>query len=226
MFKLALFLGLGLATSWGSTIDSGAVFTSANLVSDGTTVQFSLSSTDGYFSLFQLGPGVPGGANLGCPLGIEICPYGQTYNIQAFFTDALSGGVQAMAIIDGISVGSVLIDCPDPACPQTAVVLTAQPIDISAPGDYVIPFSASGQIQAAPLSCIVPSPCPLILDQTISGVGLLSFSVVTSSPGFFGVPNSTPGPLRWEFESVPEPSTILPVLVGLAAIQWRRHLRK
>jgi hypothetical protein len=222
MFKIALFLGLGL-TSWGSIIDSGTVFTPANFVSDATTVQFSLSSTDGNFSVFQLASGVPGGANLGCPLGVEICDYGQTYTIGALFPDASSGGVQAMAILNGVPAGTVLLVCPAADCPHTLVTLTAQPINISAPGDYVVPFSATGQIQAA--HCVV-LPCPLILDQTISGVGLLSFSVVTSSPGSFGVQNKTPGALKWVFEPVPEPSTILPVLFGLAAIQWRRHLRK
>jgi hypothetical protein len=229
MLKFALFLALGVTTSWGSIIDAGDVFTTANFVPDGTKVQFSLSSSDGKFSLFQLGSGVFGGADLDCPLGVDFCPYGQTYTITAFFPDASSVPAEAMAIIDGNAIGSVLIGCPNPACPQTSVVLTAQAVDISSPGLYVIPFSATGQIQAAQNCVPQNAPCSLILDQTISGAGFLTFSVITSSPGFFGVRNPVPdafAPLRWEFEPVPEPSTILPVLFGLAAIQRRRHLRK
>jgi len=65
MFKVALFLSVGLAASRGGTIDSGPVFTSPYTVSDSTTVFLgNLSSTDGNFSIF--GSGILGGANLNC----------------------------------------------------------------------------------------------------------------------------------------------------------------
>ncbi len=220
MFKLVLFLGLGLAVSRGSTIDSGYVFTAPYFASDATTVQLNVASSDGNFALSGLG--IPGGANLDCTMGGGFCPFGQSYSIEAFFPDASSYGVVADAVIDGHPAGSVTLGCPSSACPHSLVRLIAQPVDISSPGTYVVPFYATGEIQAS------QGIGDLILDQTISGFGSLSFSVSTFSSGYFqvgGPPGGSLG-LRWLFAPVPEPSMLLPTLLGLAAILWRRHFKR
>ena len=220
MTKLTLALTVALAAARGATIDSGVVLTRPYFVSDDTTAFVNLSSTDGNFSLFT--SGILGGANLSClhESGTLDCPFGP-YSIQAFFPDASSHSAQAAATINGIPFGTVLLGCGVSGCPDTFLRLTAQPVDILAPGDFEVPFSLSGQIQAAQ-----SLGSSLLLDQTVSGIGLLDFSVTAASPGRFQInPGGTGGQLglRWTFEPVPEPSMFLPVLLGLAAIQWRRR---
>jgi hypothetical protein len=223
MLKIALLLTIGLAASWGSTIDQGNVFTRPYFVSDATAVNFNISSSDGGFTVF--GPGMLGGGNVGCSYigAAGECAFG-TYSIQAFFPDASSHPASANAIIDGTSVGSVLLGCAGPSCPHTSLFLTAQPVNISAPGSYSVPFSATGQIQAAQ-----NVGDPFILDQTVSGVGSLYFSVFTTDPGYFQfavAQGNGPFGLEWQFKQVPEPSMILPTMLGLAAIQWRRRSKR
>jgi len=120
--------------------------------------------------------------------------------------------------VGGIPVGTVLLGCPNPACPDPILLLTAQPVDISRPGYYEVAFSATGQIQASQ-----SLSDPLLLDQTISGIGLLDFAVSTSSPGRFQFVDFGSRELQWRFQPVPEPSMLLPGLLGLAAIAWRRQ---
>ena len=221
MVKLTLLLTLGLTAAYAGTIDSGHVFTAPYFVSDGTTVLLNISSTDGNFSLF--GSGILGGANLDCMITVGDCPF-STYSIQALFPDATSFSAQADATINGNPIGTVLLGCPVAGCPDTFLRLTAQPVDISAPGDYEVPFSISGQIQAAQ-----SFGSPLLLDQTVSGFGVLDFSASAASPGRFQINPGPPGGpmgLQWSFEPVPEPSMLLPGLLALGAIQWRRRRKE
>lgn len=222
MIKLTLLFSLGLTAAYAGTIDSGHVFTRPYFVSDGTTVLFNLSSTDGNFSLS--GSGILGGANLDCMIAVGDCAFGQTYSIQAFFPDATSYSALADATINGSPIGTVLLGCPGTGCPDTFLRLTAQPVDISAPGDYEVPFSVSGQIQASQ-----SFGSPLLLDQMVSGVGVLDFSASAASPGRFQINPGPPGGpmgLQWSFEPVPEPSMLLPGLLALGAIQWRRRRKE
>lgn len=216
MFLHSSFLIVSIASLHAGTIDTGGfVFTAPYFVSDGTTIQMSLNSTDGDFQLS--GNGILGGANMACSLGVGACPFGQAYSIEAFFPDFSSFPAFATATIQGNSVGTVLLGCPNPAvCPDTSVRLFAQSVVISSPGNYAIPFFATGQIQAA------VGNGPLLLNQAVGGIGTLHFSVTQSSPGQFQV---DPGPgmngssaLQWNFEAVPEPATALVTLFGLAGI--------
>ena len=222
MVKLTLLFSLGLTAALASTIDSGHVSTRPYFVSDSTTVLINFSSTDGNFSLS--GSGILGGANLPCMIVIGDCLLGQTFSIQAFFPDASSFSAQADATINGNPIGTVLLGCPVSGCPDTFLLLTAQPVNISAPGNYEVPFSVSGQIQASQ-----SFGSPLLLDQTVSGIGVLDFSASAASPGRFQI---NPGPpvgqlgLQWNFEPVPEPSMLLPGLLALGAIQWRRRRKE
>ena len=228
MVKLALAFTLALAAAQGSIIDSGTVYTRPYFISDGTSVFGNLSSTDGNFSLDLgtplTGSQVTGGGNMDCDIGSPSCPYGQTYSITAFFPDATSS--HAFVTIDGNLVGSLLLGClaPAPVCPDTFVSLIAQPVTISTPGTYSVPFYATGQIQAAQTS-----GSPLILDDQVFGIGLLNFSVSTSHPGSFQIDTGPPQilvGLNWVFQPVPEPSMFLPSLLGLAAIQWQRRRKR
>lgn len=217
MGRLTLLLSLGIAALSGGTIDSGQVFTSPYFVSDDTSVVINFSSTDGNFSLFNNSGLLLGGANVTCIHEFIDCAFG-TYSIRAFFPDAGSFPASASAAIGGIPVGTVLLGCPNPACPDTILLLTAQPVDISRPGYYEVPFSASGQIQASQ-----SLGGPLLLDQTISGIGLLDFAVSTSSPRRFQFVDFGQREFQWRFQPVPEPSMLLPSLLGLAAVAWRRQ---
>ncbi len=221
IFKLALVLSVSSAAINSATIDAGTVLTRPYFVSDGTTAALvDFSSTDGNFALSGLG--IPGGGNLFCAQDFGVfCPFGESYSIQAFFPDAGSGLVDASATINGDTVGTVVLGCPGLACPHSMVQLIADPVTISEPGSYVVPFYATGQIQAK-----LSVGSPFILDQTVVGVGLLSFAVTQSSPGKFEFVNqylAGNDELMWSFVAVPEPSTILLTLLALVTLAlWRR----
>ena len=216
MPKLALLLSLALAVATGSTIDYGVVYTAPYFVPDGTTVILNFGSTDGDF--FLAGPGILGGADLN-PGGsfcaqIGACNFGR-YSIRASFPDASAYFARAFAFIDGGGMQSVIIGCNVSGCPDTLLTLTAQPIDVAAPGDYAVPFTVTGQIQAT----AADSPFgPLLLDQTVTGVGELHFTAIAVSSATFRFDRNI---LIWDFQPVPEPSLFLPGLVALAAIGWR-----
>lgn len=222
MHKLAITLAFSLATLRGAIIDAGVVFSRPFFVSDGPTVQFFLSSTNGSFSVFSTL--VLGGGNLDCAMQMSNCAFGQTYSIRADFPDNSSYPATGTAIVAGVPTGAVVLGCSiydPPGCTHTQLSLIAQPVVISAPGDYVVPFTATGQIQAS------IGTGPLIIDQTIYGVGLLYFSVSERIPGIFEfdvLPRSGPmEELQWNFVSVPEPVTYLPCLLVSAAIWWQRR---
>ncbi len=222
MYKFGVMLTLSLAILRGSTIDAGVVFSRPFFVSDGPTVQFLVSSTGGNFSVSSVL--VPGGGNLDCAMFMSTCAFGQTYSIQTDFPDYSSFPSTGTAIVGGNPMGTVVLGCSiydAPGCAHTQVSLIAQPVVISAPGAYVVPFTATGQIQAS------IGAGPLIIDQTIDGVGLLYFSVSERVPGIFQfdtLPRSGPmEELQWNFVSVPEPATYLSCLLVLAAIWWQRR---
>jgi len=218
MAKLALLLGFAILSSRAGSIDQGSwVRSPPFFVSDSTTVQFRLTSTDGGFGV--AGSNILGGGNIFCFHDLGYCPPG-AYTFQTFFAVSDSFPAQAFGL-GGSLFGPVLLGCPAPACPHTSVSLLAQPVVISGPGDYAVAFSASGQIQASPDPPGVPFvPGTLALDQTLMGYGVLHFSVYSAGPGlnYFAL-SGAPGQ-ELEFDFTPEPATIFPGVLALAAI-WR-----
>jgi|GEM_PF-2097439 len=201
MLKLILFFTACLSFSRASTIDSGYVATKPFFIPEGSTVQVNFGSSDGNFSLF--GSGILGGGSLPCRNETtDQCAFG-TYFIGAGFPDATYGAGATVAI-DGNPAVNVTIGCLAPDCPHTSVQLSAGLVDISGPGIYRVPFTATGIIQAS-----TGINTPFILDQTISGVGLLSFLAILGDPGHFQILPAPPGGplgLIWTFAPVPEPS--------------------
>ncbi len=207
MHKFLLALSFGMIAANAATIDSGMVSTSPYFISDASMVTVNIGSSDGAFSLFG---DIPGGGNLFCQHEMGSCVYG-TYSFQAFFPD-LSTYASAYAVIDGTPLGLVTIACPFPGCPHTFLGLIAQPVLISSPGFYDVPFTASGKVQASAV------PGVLILDQPVDGVGSLYFSVSEVSPGFFQVDRN----LVWNFAAVPEPRLTFVTFLVLVPI-WLRQ---
>jgi len=233
MFKLALILSISSAAVHGATIaniDAGSsVFTPAFFNDFGTTISMNLSST-GNFVLSS--PLITGGGNQQCsffPMNLG-CGFG-TYSISANFPRGAvtTSAARADGSIQGIP-GPFFLSCGPgnggpmcPSTPGTSVSLTAVPVTISAFGSYVVPFSATGQIQATTVS----DPTTLILDTPIFGVGNLSFSVIPTGLGGFGfVFAGGATALAWNFTAVPEPSPILLSAISLALGILARRLTK
>jgi hypothetical protein len=222
------FLLLVLVTSAGASTISGYFTVSAT----GGAWSAHLVSSAGYVAdisgsnLVVLPESPPGCAvALRCPANYPfpdgvLASIGGTTCVMTAAAVPCVGSATGSATVDGVFYPSLVFELwelpPLVEVVGTTLSFTSSPFVVQGGGFYGLPFTMTGQIQAA-VSPVDASNPTFVINDSVSGSGALQFTLMGPPPLFSLGPSAVQGTFA------PEPGSVVLVACGLLLAGWKLY---
>lgn len=102
----------------------------------------------------------------------------------------------------------------------TSFAFTGAPVAVTGPGTFTSPFTFTGNLCGTAGGGAIPAPCAVHLPE-LTGAGTVTVTVAADAGGLLSYTSA-----RYEFEAVPEPSSLMLTVPALLWVARRAYFRR